>query len=137
MIYRASEPRNPGMFAHAAGLAAASMRYFKARATLLGIEAKEAGLNYGIAAAIMVIALVLALLAYVFLIITAVFGVAALFESRNAWIGVMGVTALLHAAGAGVLVFIARRRFKSAAFPITLEEFSKDQQWLTRLSNNH
>jgi hypothetical protein len=49
----------------------------------------------------------------------------------------MGVTALLHAIGAAALVFVAKRRFQSGAFPITLEEFSKDQQWLTRLSNNH
>jgi uncharacterized membrane protein YqjE len=137
MIYPASEPRNPGMFAHAAGLAAASVRYFKARATLLGIEAKEAGVNYGIASAFVIIALLLALLAYVFLVITAVFGVAALLESRNAWIGVMGATALLHAIGAAALVFMAKRRFKSSAFPITLEEFSKDQQWLTKHSSNH
>jgi len=124
------------MLAHAAGLLAAFIRYFKARATLLGIEAKEAGINYGVAAAIVAAALVLALLAYLFLVIAAVFGVAALFENRNAWIGVMGVTALLHAIGAAALIFIAWRRFKSGVFPITLDEFSKDQQWLTRLSNN-
>jgi uncharacterized membrane protein YqjE len=125
------------MFTHAAGLLAALARYFKARATLAGIEAKEAGLNYGMAVAFLVIALLLALLAYLFLIITAVFGVAALFDSRNAWIGVMGVTALLHAVAAASLVFIARHRFKTGAFPLTLEELSKDQQWLNNLSKNH
>lgn len=137
MIYQATESRHPGMFAHAASMLAALIRYFKARATLVGIEAKEAGVNYGVAAAFVVGALFLAVLAYVFLIITAVFGVAALFESRNAWIGVMGVTALLHAAVAALLVFIARRRFKAGAFPLTLDELSKDQQWLTKLSRNH
>ena len=125
------------MFAHAAGLLAASVRYFKARATLVGIEAKEAGLNYGVATALVAAALLLALLAYVFLIITAVFGVAALFESRHAWIGVMGVTALLHAGGAALLILGAKRRLKAGAFPLTLEEFSKDQQWLSNLSKNH
>jgi hypothetical protein len=49
----------------------------------------------------------------------------------------MGVAALFHAGGAAALVFYAMRRFKAGAFPITLEEFSKDQQWLTRLSSNH
>jgi uncharacterized membrane protein YqjE len=137
MIYQASESRRAGIFTHTAGVLAALVRYFKARATLVGIEAKEAGVNYGMAVAFVVAALLLGLLAYVFLIITAVFGVAALFEGRHAWIGVMGVTALLHAAGAGLLIFIALRRFKSGAFPLTFEEFSKDQQWLTRLSNNH
>ena len=137
MIYQASESRHPGMFTHAAGLLAAVVRYFKARATLVGIEAKEAGVNYGVALAVIGAALLLALLAYVFLIITAVFGVAALFEGRNAWIGVMGVTALLHAVVAGLLIFIAVRRFKTGAFPLTLEEFSKDQEWLTNLSKKH
>ena len=137
MIHQASDSRSPGMIAHAAGLLAAFVRYFKARAALFGVEAKEAGVNYGVAAAVVVIALFLAVLAYVFLVITAVFGIAALFEGRNAWIGVMGVAALFHAGGAAALVFYAMRRFKAGAFPITLEEFSKDQQWLTRLSNNH
>ncbi|HET6407484.1 MAG TPA: phage holin family protein [Chthoniobacteraceae bacterium] len=131
------ETRSRGIFANAAGLLAAFVRYFKARMTLLGIEAKEAGINYGVAAAIVVLALFLAVLAYVFLIITAVFGIAALFDGRNAWIGVMGAAAVLHAGGAAVLVFLALRRFKAGAFPVTLEELSKDQQWLTKLSSNH
>jgi uncharacterized membrane protein YqjE len=136
MISEASESRNAGMLTHAAALLAAVVRYFKARATLVGIEAKEAGINYGVAAAIVIIALFLAILAYVFLVITAVFGVAALFEGRNAWIGVLGVTALLHAIIAASLVFIAMRKLRAGAFPLTLEEFSKDHQWLTRLSSN-
>lgn len=137
MISQASETPHPGLFAHAAGLLAALIRYFKARAALVGIEAKEAGANYGMAVAFVAAALLLGLLAYVFLIITAVFGVAALFEGRHAWIWVMGATALIHAAAAGLLIFIAMRRFKTGAFPLTFEEFSKDQKWLTRLSNNH
>src|SRR5688572_18992026 len=130
MILQDSESRQPGLVAHATGLLAAFVRYFKARATLLGTEAKEAGDKYGIAAAVIIVALVLALLAYVFLIITAVFAVAALFEGRNAWIGVMGVTALLHAVGAAFLVLVAKRRFQAGAFPVTLDELSKDHQWL-------
>lgn len=137
MTHHASESGQPGIFTHTAGFLAATVRYFKARATLVGIEAKEAGFNYGVAAGVIAAALLLALLAYVFLIITAVFGVAALFESRNAWIGVMGITALLHAIVAGLLIVIARRRFKAGMFPMTFEEFTKDQEWLTKLSKNH
>ncbi len=135
-MHPSRHPATTGTLAHAAGFFASTARYLKARLTLATLEAREAGAHYGIAAGMAVGALFVAVLGYVFLVITAVFAVAAMFESRHAWIWVMGGAALLHLAGAGALVFLAWQRVKTGAFTATLEEFKKDQQWLTDLTNH-
>lgn len=124
-----------GTFSHLTGFLAGVAQYFTARLTLLGLEAKEAGAHYGIAAAMVAGALFVTVLGYVFLVITAVFGIAAAFDADYAWIVVMGAAALLHLGGAAALVFFAWRRIQTGAFSITLEEFKKDQEWLTKLAN--
>ncbi len=128
--------QSSGLFSHAMAWLAAALKYFKARAALAGLEAKEAALLFGIAAGMAIAALLLILLGYVFLIVTIVFAVAAAFHSRNAWIAVMGVAALLHFGGAVAFLFLALRRVKAGAFSATLDELKKDQQWLTNLANN-
>ena len=124
----------PGLFSHAAGFLAATTRYFRARLTLVALEAKAAGAHYGLAAAMVVGALFVAVLGYVFLVITAVFAVAAGFDGDHAWIIVMGVAAVVHLGGAALLVFLAWRRVQGGAFDETISEFKKDQQWLNRLT---
>lgn len=123
-----------GAAVHFAGFLAALVGYFKARATLAGIEARAAGLHYGVAAGLAVVALFLVTLGYVFLILSIVFAVGAFFEGDGAWIAVMAVAAILHLAGAGVLAALAWRRVGAALFPATLEELEKDQEWLKMLS---
>ena len=110
--------------------------YLSARLKLVGIEAKEAGAHYGVAAAMIAVSLFIAVLGYVFVVITLVFGIAAAFEAEYAWIFVMGGAALLHLGGAAALVCLALRRVRSGAFSGTLEEFRKDQEWLSKLANN-
>ena len=116
-----------GMFGHMTGIFSSALKYLKAHAELFAIEAKEAGINYGIAAGLAVGGLVAVILGYIMLIITIVFAVSVLFGGGNAWIAVMGVAALLHFGGALVLVLMARKRTKTAAFPETIEELKKDQ----------
>ena len=128
---------NAGLFADSAELLGSVLRYLKARAALFSLEAKEAGLHYGLAGAFVAGALVLVFLGYLFLIITAVFGIGALLGGGNAWIAVLGVAALLHLGGAVGLVFAARKKVQAGAFPITAEELSKDREWLTSFSRNH
>jgi uncharacterized membrane protein YqjE len=132
-----SNGSNAGLFADSAELLGSVLRYFKARAALFSIEAKEAGMHYGLAGAFVAAALVLVFLGYVFLIITAVFGIAALLGGGNAWIAVLGVAALLHLGGAFGLVLAARKKVQGGAFHITAEELSKDREWLTSFSRNH
>ena len=128
-------PEPPGPFAHSLAWLAAALKYGRARAALAGIEAREAGLHYGVVFALFVTALLLVLIGYVFLIVAAVFGVAQMLGQGVSWISVMAVAAVLHMAAAVALALIARRRLKAAAFPLTAAELKKDQLWLTNLAN--
>ena len=91
-------------------------------------------MHYGIALALVVAALFVAVLGYVFLVITAVFGIAAAWDWDHAWIVVLGVAALLHLGGAVALVFVARGKVKGGVFEATIEELKKDNEWLTQLT---
>jgi uncharacterized membrane protein YqjE len=122
-------------FGHAVGWFSAALSYAKARVELAVIEAKEAGSHYGIAAGMFAGAALLVLFGYLFLMISAVFGIAQLFDSDWAWIVVMGANALLHIGGAGALVMIALKRLKTGPFAATKEEFKKDQAWLNHSAN--
>ena len=126
-----------GLFTHGAATLAAAVRYVKARLSLAGIEAREAGAHYGLAAVMVGAALFIAVLGYVFLVITLVFAIASAFNSDHAWLWVMAAAALLHLAGAAALLWLAMRRVGKGAFPMTLAEFQKDQQWLTQLTKKH
>ena len=96
MNYRSSS--SPGLFAHGASSLAATLRYAKARLALAGIEAREAGAHYGLAAAMIAGALFIAVLGYVFLVITLVFALAAAFDSAHAWLWVMAAAGpIIHA----------------------------------------
>lgn len=99
------------------------------------MEAKEAGAHYGIAAGMLAGGVFVAVLGYVFLVITAVFGIAAACASPHAWIWVLGGAAVLHFGGAVALVLLARQRLKADAFFHTLAELKKDQTWLMKLTN--
>lgn len=118
-----------------AAFLAATARYARARLTLAGIEAREAGTTFGLAAAMVAGALFIAVLGYVFLVITLVFAIAAAFTATHAWLWVMAAAALLHLIGAAALVWLAYKRMQAGAFPATLAELRKDQQWLTLLAN--
>ncbi|MEO8350586.1 MAG: phage holin family protein [Chthoniobacteraceae bacterium] len=133
------EPRHSGSGAlsHSLALVAEALRYLKLRAVLAGEEAKAAGVQYGVGAAIVAGALFVAVLGYIFLIITAVFAIALAFASKHAWIVVLGVTALLHLAGAVALISGAKKRVGNAPFPETLAEIERDRIWLRQLTEKH
>ena len=125
-----------GTLSHFAGFLRSAARYLATRLALVGLEAKEAGAHYGAAAAMIAGGFLVAVLGYVFLVTTAVFGIAAGFDGNHAWILVMGGAAFLHLGGAVVLVFLGLRRMRVGAFSSTLAEFKKDQEWLSTLANN-
>jgi len=128
-----SRQRGAGIVGHLLALVAESLRYLKARAVLAGEEAKTAGLQYGIAAAMVVAGLCVAALGYVFLIVTLVFAIGLAFRSNHAWVVVLGVAALVHLGGAVGLVLLAKKRVGDAPFPETLAEIEKDRLWLRQL----
>ena len=124
----------PYTFAHLSGLLSGTAQYIKARLALLTLEAKSAGIRYGVALALGVAGLFIAVLGYVFLVITAVFGIAAAWEWQYAWIAVLGIAALLHFGGAAALILVALKRIKAGAFEDTIKELKKDQEWLSQLT---
>ena len=121
-------------FAHLSGLLSSVARYFAARVALVGVEGKEAGLRYGVAAALAGGALFVAILGYVLLVITLVFAIAAAWEWKHAWLVVLAVAALVHLGGAVALAWLAKGKLQSAAFTETMAELKKDQQWLTQFT---
>jgi uncharacterized membrane protein YqjE len=135
MATSASQPRTSTL-THLAGLLRSMLRYLLARLSLAGLEAKEAGAHYGIAAGLLVAGLFVAVLGYVFLVTTAVFGIAAAFDGRHVWIWVMAGAALLHIGGAVALIVCGVRRMRTGAFSSTIAEFQKDKEWLNHLANN-
>ncbi len=112
------------------------MQYLTARLTLFSLEAKDAGANVGIALALIGGGLIVALIGYVLVVMTIVFGIAAAVGGRYVWIFVMGGAALVHLLLAAAFVSRARRRLRGAAFHTTLEELRKDREWLTNLAKN-
>src|ERR1043166_3387713 len=127
----APEPTTRQTPSHLRGLLAGVVRYLKARLSLLVLEAKSAGIQYAVGVALGVGGLFVAVLGYVFIVIAAVFGIAAVWDRPHAWIVVLAGAALLHLAAAVVLILLALRKFKAAAFVGTIEELKKDQKWLT------
>ena len=130
----APTPTKSHTFAHLSGVLAGAAQYLRARLRLLMLEGKDAGMKYGVALALVLAALFVAVLGYVFLVITAVFGIAAAWDWDHAWIVVLGAAALLHLGGAVALVFVARGKIKGGAFEATIEELKKDNEWLTQLT---
>lgn len=119
-----------GFFGHFSALVTAKLGYLRARLKLAGIEGKEAAVQGAIIAALAVGALVAVIFGYFLLVFGIVFLIALAFDSDSAWIWVLLAAALLHFVGAGVLLLIAKARLGTPFFPLTLDEFQKDQEWL-------
>ena len=111
------------MLASAAG-------YFHARFALLSLEAKDAGANY-VKLAIVLVCLVLFLLTgLLFLVMAAVYAVAALFNFQWGWV-FLGF-AVLSLGLVALLALVAKSRFKAPSFPASIAEFKKDKEWLSQ-----
>jgi uncharacterized membrane protein YqjE len=118
-----------GFVENARLLAASVVAYMAARLRLAGIESGEAGghflkiLLWGLAA------LLAALLGYLLLLVSTVFLIAR-------WTGWNWEWVLLAASGAHFLAVLVcalaiRGRLHIPVFPATLQEFKRDQEWLT------
>ena len=124
-----------GVLAASGEFAAAAAAYFRARMSLLGIEAREAGGRLGIAAGLAVGALFVVLLGYVLLVFAIIFAIAAWAGGANAWIWTTLGAALVHFALAAAAVFVALKKFKDPILPDTLDQLRKDQAWLKQKNN--
>ena len=105
--------------------------YLRARLQLAGLEAKEAMVHYAIIAGLIAGTLVVAVFGYFFLVMFAVFGIAWLIGGPHTWIWVTLGAAVVHFGLAVGLILAARAKFATPMFTATLEEFKKDNEWLT------
>ncbi|MEI8341031.1 MAG: phage holin family protein [Verrucomicrobiota bacterium] len=118
-----------GLADHLRALAASAVGYFQARFHLAGIESREAAGHYlkillWLAAGIAAVAF-----GYVFFCCALVFILAQLLNVS--WMWIMLGLGLAHFAAAVVCAVIIRDKFPKPMFEATLNEFKKDQEWLT------
>jgi uncharacterized membrane protein YqjE len=81
-----------------------------------------------------IVALALCLMGYVFLIVSAVVGLAHLLGTS--WLVIALVVALVHFIIAGVLLLVARSRITKPMFRDTVDELKKDREWLKTLNQS-
>jgi uncharacterized membrane protein YqjE len=131
-------PRNPaghsGLLDNALGLVSAVAGFFESRFVLLAQESKSAAVQLLILVGCVIAALALCVMGYVFLIVSAVVGLAHLLGTS--WPVVALVVALLHFIVAGVLLLVARSRITKPMFRDSIDELKKDREWLKTLSQS-
>ena len=133
-----SLPRNPaghsGLLDNALGLISAVVAFFESRFVLLAQESKSAAVQLLILVGCVIAALALCVMGYVFLIVSAVVGLAHLLGTS--WPVVALVVALLHFIIAGVLLLVARSRITKPMFRDSIDELKKDREWLKTLNQS-
>ena len=130
--------RNPaghsGLLDNALGLLSAIVEFFEIRFAILAQESKYAALQLLILVGCVIAALALCLMGYVFLIVSAVVGIAHLLGTS--WPVVALAVALIHFIVAGVLLLVARSRITKPVFQDTRDELKKDREWLKTLNQS-
>lgn len=128
--------RNPaghsGLLDNALGLLSAIVEFFEIRFALFAQESKYAALHLLILAVCVIAALALCVMGYVFLIVSAVVGIAHLLGIS--WPVVALVVALMHFIVAAVLLLVVRNRITKPMFRDTVDELRKDREWLKTLN---
>jgi uncharacterized membrane protein YqjE len=128
--------RNPagysGLIDNALGLLSAIVEFFEIRFALAAQESKAAALQLLILVGCVIAALALCVMGYVFLIVSAVVGLAHLLGTS--WPVVALVVALVHFIIAGALLLVARSRITKPMFRDTRDELKKDREWLKTLN---
>ncbi len=124
------EPNTPGLPESIRLILASAAGYFHARFELLSLEAKDAGANYVKLAIVLVCLVLFLLVGLLFLVMAAVYAVAAIFSFRWGWV-FLGFAVFSLALTAG-LALVAKARFKAPSFPASIAEFKKDKEWLSQ-----
>lgn len=126
-----------GPLGHFSALFAAKLSYLQARLKLAGIEGKEAAIHGSIIVGLAIGGLIALVFGYFLLILAAVFLVALAFGGGNSWIWVLLGAAVLHFLGAVAFVLLAKAKLRGPLFPLTVEEFQKDQEWLKKTTKRN
>ena len=127
--------RNPaghaGLLHNLLALLNALAGFLESRIGLFAKESKTALVQVLVLLACLAGAAVLALFGYVFLIASAIAGVA--HALHTSWIWITLAAAGLHFILAVICLLIARSRLKKSMFEATAAELKKDREWLKNL----
>jgi len=135
MISETTRSRNPaghaGLLQNLLALTGALADFFESRFALLAEESKAALIQLLVLASYLVLALILCVFGYVFLIASAVVGLAHLAGISWLWTALMAAGA--HFIVALILLLVARSRMTKPLFRATVSELKKDREWLKNL----
>jgi uncharacterized membrane protein YqjE len=135
MAEEGSRPRNPaghaGLLDNLLALTSALAGFFQSRWALVAQDSKAALAQLVALAACLVAAIMLFAFGYVFLIVSAIVGVARL--AGVSWLWIALGAAGLHFVGALIFLFVARGRVTRPLFRATASELNKDREWLREL----
>ena len=135
MAGEGSRARNPaghaGLLDNLLALMSALVGFFQSRWALVARDSKTALVQLITLAACLASAIMLFAFGYVFLIVSAIVGVAHL--ARVSWLWIALAAAGLHFLGALIFVFVARSRMTKPMFRATASELKKDREWLKDL----
>ena len=138
MSSESPRPRNPaghsGLLENTLALISSVVAFFESRFVLLAQESKSAAVQVLILVGCVIATLALCLMGYVFLIVSAVVGLAHLLGTS--WPVVALVVALLHFIIAGVLLVVAHSRITKPMFRDSIDELKKDREWLKTLNQS-
>ena len=109
--------------------------FLESRATLFATESKTALVHVLILVGCLAVAAFLAVFGYIFLVASAIVGLAHAFGIS--WVKISLVAAGLHFVLALVAVLIARSRMKKPMFEMTSTELKKDRAWLKNLDKKN
>jgi uncharacterized membrane protein YqjE len=139
MISEATRSRNPaghaGLLENLLALASALAEFFESRLALVAQESKGALVQLLVLAGCLILALVLFVFGYIFLIASAIVGVAHL--AGISWVWTALAAAGLHFVVALVLLLVAWSRMTKPLFRATSAELKKDREWLRTLDTTN
>lgn len=111
-------------------LLASAAGYLHARLQLLGLEFKDAGINYVKIIILLVMSVVFLIFGYIFFVGALAYLVAWACGGRWGWVTLgFGVAHIALAVGC---LLIAKSRFGVDSFASTIAEFKKDKEWLSQ-----
>jgi len=135
MTSEMSRSRNPaghaGLLENLFALASALTEFFESRFALVAQESKAALVQLLVVASCLILALVLVASGYVFLVVSAIAGLAHL--AHVSWVWIALAVAVLHFVIALVLLLVARTQITKPFFRTTVSELKKDREWLKNL----
>jgi uncharacterized membrane protein YqjE len=121
-----------GLFNSVLALISALVDFFQTRAALVAEESKAALIQCVVLAICFLVALMFFVLGYIFLVASAIVGLA--HAMQISWLWTALVAAVLHFIFALFFLLIARTRMAKPIFRATSAELKKDAEWLKTLN---